>query len=96
MRAPDSIANTFASATSTAGVVLEGGYYQLAAHSASWGGGNTTVDQLMPDGSTWVKSTVLILSADGVVKGYLPPGQYRLTLTTTTAANVALVRIPGE
>jgi len=96
MRAPESITNTFASATSTAGVVLLGGYYQLAAHSAAWNAGNTTVDQLMPDGVTWLKSTVLVLSADGVVKGYLPGGEYRLTLTTTAAANVSLVRIPGE
>lgn len=96
MRAGEALVNTFSAAGSTAAIYLDGGVYCLAAHSASWGGGNVTVDMLLPDGTTWFKSTVLVLSADGYVIGDLPPGQYRLTLATTTAANVAVTRVPRE
>lgn len=99
MRAADGILNTFAAAGSTSGAVLQGGQYGLAAHSAAWGGGSLDVQMLLQDGS-WVTVTPMYgathLTADGMIYYGLPMGQYRLTLTTTTAAVAALIRVPGE
>lgn len=90
----EAVKNTFAAAGSTSAFKLAGGYYQLAATSSNWNSGNLKVDQLMPDGTTWVQSATLALTANGVVFGYLPPGQFRLTLTTTADAAAALARVP--
>lgn len=95
MRAGEAFSNTFAAAGSSSAFALLGGKYQLAGHSAAWGGGSLKVDQLMPDGATWV-ATALTLAADGTSTTDLPPGQYRFTLATTTAANAVLTRVPEE
>lgn len=95
MRGTESFKNTFAAAGSSPVFDVNGGYYALTAHSASWGGGNVTVNILLPDG-TYFPLTTLVLSADGIAFGYLPPGNLKFVLTTTTAANVALTRVPFE
>ena len=100
MRAPDSIVNKFTTQTSTAAAVLEGGQYQLAASSTTWNGAVLHVEQLAPDGTTWLPSTTLLNThANAVTTDYLPPGQYRLTVGTATPTDpvyAALVRIPAE
>jgi hypothetical protein len=100
MRAIDSINGTIASQTSTAAQVLTGGQYQLSGASGNWNGATLAVDQLGGDGSTWVPSTILALAhVNGVVNGYLPPGEYRLTVSVATPTDPvygSLCRIPGE
>lgn len=96
MRAQECKKNTFAAAGSSDAFRLDGGYYQLAGQSASWGGGSLKIDQLLPDDTTWLASTALALTDNGVAFGYLPPGQYRFTLATTTAAEAAITRVPLE
>ena len=100
MRAPESISQKFTTQTSTAAVVLVGGQYQLAGSSTTWNGAVLTLDQLMPDGVTWVANAPLTNThANGVHTDYLPGGQYRLTVGTATPTDpvyAALVRIPAE
>ena len=100
MRAPESIVQSFTTQTSTAGVVLTGGLYALAAACAGWNGAHFSVDQLLPDGTTWLASTVLVATANGVVvSSFLPPGTYRFTVGTATSSSALvaeLKRIPGE
>src|SRR5690349_5986705 len=69
----------------TAAFTLKGGYYVVEA-IATWGGGNIELQMLGPDGSTYLSlPTPLKLTANGSIAGYLPPGQYRFTITTATA-----------
>jgi hypothetical protein len=99
MRAPEGISNSFTTQTSTAGVVLLGGQYQLQAWSAGWNGAHASVDQLMADGSTWLASLVLAATANAIALTYLPAGTYRLTVGTATPSSalvLGLQRIPGE
>lgn len=99
MRAPDGSQNTFAAAGNSTAFLLEGGMYALGAHSAAWGGGSLDLQMQLQDGS-WVTMTPMFgtahLTADGTIYYGCPMGQFRFTLTTTTAAVVALYRVPGE
>jgi hypothetical protein len=71
---------------------LDGGLYQATA-VASWSAGSATLEQLGPDGTTWL-SVATALSANGGVTLYLPPGKYRWTIATATAVYVMVTRIP--
>lgn len=78
----------------TAAFTLKGGYYMVAA-VATWGGGNAELQALGPDQSTWLSApTALKLSANGMIAGYLPPGQYRFTITTATAVYCSVAGVP--
>lgn len=82
-------------AATTAGFALKGGDYMVAGH-ATWSAGNVELQGLGPDGATWLSApTPLKLTADGMITGYLPPGQYRFTITTATAVYCSVARIPG-
>lgn len=73
---------------------LKGGYYMLSG-VATWGGGNIELQKLGPDGSTYLSlPTALKLTANGIIAGYLSPGQYKLTVTTATAVYAAIEGIP--
>lgn len=75
---------------------LDGGRYQMAA-AGTFGGGNTKLQQLMPDGATFVDVPSSTISAAGVSGIFdLPPGQYQIVITTSTAMYVSLVRIPYD
>lgn len=75
--------------------VLVGGLYQLIAN-ATWNAGNVKVQQLGPDGSTWL-DTGVSLTANGVTTVYLAAGvQARLVVTTATGVYAALSRVPGD
>lgn len=106
MRAPESFKVTNSGAGTYGPYPLDGGQYQLAAH-ATWGGGNLALQQLLPDGvtflplfgqpnsaapNTWVAS----ITADGILTFNLPPGTYQLVVTTATALYAALTRVPLE
>jgi hypothetical protein len=73
---------------------LYGGKYGLDV-TATFGGGNVQLQTLAPDGSTWVNVGSSITTA-GFANYDLPPGQYRLAITTATAVYAALTIVPGE
>lgn len=71
---------------------LVGGYYMLSG-VATWGGGSLKLQQLGPDGSTYL-DTAASLTANGIAYAYCAPGQYKLTVATATALYTTLVRVP--
>jgi hypothetical protein len=78
----------------TAAFRLDGGYYMVAA-VATFGGGSVELQALGPDQSTWLSlPTALKLTAAGMIAGYLPPGQYRFTITTATAVYCSVAGVP--
>jgi hypothetical protein len=78
----------------TAAFTLKGGYYFVAV-VATFGGGNVELQVLGPDQSTYLSApTALKLSAAGTIAGYLPPGQYRFTITTATGVNCSVTGVP--
>lgn len=77
---------------STAAFTLKGGYYMVA---AVFSGTSVELQALGPDASTWLSApTALKLSATGMIAGYLPPGQYRFTLTSATSAYCSVTGVP--
>lgn len=69
------------------------------AATATFGGGNITLQMLLPDGSTYVSpfsiaGTANILSAAGSTTIDCPPGQYTIKVTTATGVYVSLASIP--
>lgn len=81
-----------------------GGQYQLAAH-ATWSAGSLTLQQLMPDGVSYVSlfgmpsnatpnTYVATLAADGVLYYTLPPGSYQLVFATGSALSAAVTSVP--
>ena len=72
--------------------VLKGGLYEFAAVSASWSGGSAVLNQLGPDGSTYLSITTPI-TANGGALYYLPPGDYEIVFTTATGS-AHVVRVP--
>jgi hypothetical protein len=71
---------------------LNGGKYAIAA-SATFGGGNLQLQTLALDGTTWINVGSAI-SAAGLTTFDLPPGQFRIAVTTATAVYAAITRIP--
>jgi hypothetical protein len=81
---------------STAAFTLHGGYYLISA-IATFGGGSVELQALGPDQSTWLSlPTALKITANGTIAGYLPPGQYRFTVTTATAVYASVAGVPIE
>lgn len=106
MRSHESYGQKNVAAGTYGPIYLEGGQYQLAAH-ATWGGGNLALQQLLPDGSTFLglfgqpntatpTTYVATLTADGTLLFSLPPGTYQLVVTTATGSSFALTRVPTE
>lgn len=77
----------------TSAFELGGGLYQFAV-VATWGGGTVSLKQLGPDGSTYL--SLADVTANGGQQLYLPPGQYKVTVTTATAVYATVVRLPVE
>jgi hypothetical protein len=73
---------------------LTGGHYAVSS-VATWGGGNVALDMLGPDGSTYIPAFTA-MTANAYATVFLPPGQYRFTITTATAVYLNLCRIPYE
>jgi hypothetical protein len=82
-------------AATTAGSAFLGGKSASIVH-ATFGGGNVQWQTLALDGSTWINVGSSITADNFVVLGDLPPGQYRLAVTTATGVYAALSTVPGE
>jgi hypothetical protein len=83
---PRHAANTFA---------LRGGYFSLDV-VATWGGGTVELGLLAIDGATFVNVMPTSFSANGTALLNLPPGVYKLIITTATAVYARLVSIPND
>jgi hypothetical protein len=70
---------------------LTGGMYGVIS-KATWGGGSVTLQALSADASTYV-TVLTAITADGYSTVSLPPGTYRLLVTTATAIYVSIVEI---
>jgi len=70
----------------------QGGLYEFAA-VATWGGGNVALNQLGPDGQTYLSIATALL-ANGGAMYYLPPGSYQFVVTTATAVYACVSRAP--
>lgn len=79
----------------TSAFPLGGGLYMLSG-VATWSSGNIEVKLLALDGSTWLSlPTAMKLTASGTISASLPPGTYRLEVTSATGVYAALTRIPS-
>lgn len=76
----------------TAAFYLDGGTFGLTV-SATFGGGNVQLQILSFDRVTWLNVGAAI-TANGFVSQTLPPGQYRIAITTATAVYAALTSVP--
>jgi len=76
----------------TAQFNVKGGKYGLTV-TATFGGGNVQLQTLSLDGSTWLPVGSAI-TANGFTTMDIPPGPYRLAITTATAVFAALTSIP--
>jgi len=86
-------------ATHSATFDLMGGHYDFSAQCGTWGSdsGKVQVEQLMPDGTTYVGAGDG-LGADGTEQFYLPPCTARISVITAAlgaTAAVRLARIPA-
>ena len=78
----------------TAQFFLRGGKFVLDAH-ATWGGGSIQLTKLAADGVTYV-NVGSPLTADGTATFDLPPGDYKVAVTTATGVYVSLTRVPYD
>ena len=78
-------------AATTPAFALKGGTYGLTV-TATFGGGNVQLQILSLDGATWLNVGSAI-TANGFVCQALPPGQYRIAITTATAVYAALTSV---
>lgn len=85
--------NFSALSADTAAFTLLGGRYEMIV-SATWGGGSVDLKSLMPDGSTYVTVLAAVFSADSAKILDLAPGTYKVVITTATAVQGAVARIP--
>lgn len=86
---------TFANISATTPAFgLYGGKYGLDI-SATWSSGNAQLETLAADGATWINVGSSI-TTNSFVNFDLPPGQYRIAITTATAVYAALTTVPGE
>lgn len=98
MRATESISFFTNAAAGTSGAFeVKGGIYQLVV-SAGGTGGTVTLQTLGGDNATWVPVTPTqpALTQAGTVNYTIPPGQYRLVITTLTSIYAVLARAPVE
>jgi hypothetical protein len=77
--------------TTTAGFAIYGGSFGLSV-VATFGGGSVQLQLLGPDGTTWLNAATA-LTSDGFQSLTLPPGIYRIAITTATAVYVALTSV---
>lgn len=96
MRGQQAVSFSNISAT-TAAFTLRGGAYTLDVQ-ATFGGGSVTLQRLGPDGTNYITADAAAsVTAAGTTGAMaLPPGQYRLLVTTATAVYATVARVPGE
>lgn len=81
-------------AANTNGFTIYGGKYQTAI-VATFGGGSVGLQQLGPDGTTWLIAATAV-TANGVAVIDLTPGVFRFAIVTATGVFITLARIPGD
>ena len=79
--------------TTTSSFGLSGGSYGLTI-SATFGGGSVQLQTLSFDRVTWLNVGSAV-TANGFAVKSLPPGQYRIAITTATAVYAALTSVPS-
>lgn len=89
----DGMSFTGAASTDALTFGLLGGNYAFSFAAASWGGGSIVLNQLQFDGSTYVAATDTY-TANGSVVLALPPGRFKIVITTTTGVMGSVSRIP--
>lgn len=94
MRAHEAVSFSAIAAT-TAAFTLNGGKYQVGVVGTFGGSGAVGLEQLGPDGATWMASHT-VMEANGYAVIEAAPGSFRVAVTDTTALYVKIVRIPGE
>jgi hypothetical protein len=73
---------------------LKGGDYMVSA-IATFGGGSVELQALGPDQSTFLSlPTALKLTANGMISGFLAPGQYKFVIVSATAVFCSVAGIP--
>ena len=77
----------------TAAFRVLGGLYGMSV-AATFGGGSVDLQMLMPDGSTYQSVLSAAFTAAGEKLVDLPPGKYKVVISTATAVQGSLVRIP--
>jgi hypothetical protein len=81
-------------AATTPPFFLKGGDYMVAA-IATFGGGSVELQALGPDQATFLSlPTALKLTANGMISGFLAPGQYKFVIVTATAVFCSVAGIP--
>ncbi len=75
----------------TSNFQLLGGKYMFEVIGTGFG--TVTLQKLGPDGTTYL-SVSSALAANGGAVLDLPPGQYKVAITTTTAVYASISRIP--
>lgn len=79
----------------TATFNLDGGLYGVDCVGTSFG--TVKLQKQANDASTYLSvSTATDFAASGYTTVYLPPGLYKIAVTTTTAVYVGIKRIPSE
>lgn len=77
-----------------AGVRWSGGKTVFAMNRTSTGTGKVQV--MGPDGATWIDvPNLTATNADAFIEGDLPPGTYRLNVSSLTGVYAKLIRVPG-
>lgn len=97
MRATEAhnFANVDGDASPLGPFAIYGGRYQLATTASGYGTDGVQLEQLGPDGSTWLAITDGKSTANGAANVDLPPGQFRFTLDASVAGlNLTFVRVP--
>jgi hypothetical protein len=75
----------------TAAFLLAGGTYGVTV-TATFGGGSVTLQRLAPDASTYV-TCLAAFTAAGYASVALPPGTYKVAVTTATAVYIDIVGV---
>jgi hypothetical protein len=99
MRATDSL-NVANATTSSASKVLSGGSYSFAASFANPSALSAQVQQLLPDGVTFLPIGSAAAHANGIQTLSLPPGTYQIKISGTPGAgetvSASLCRVPND
>ncbi len=91
----DGVSFSALSATPAAFYLL-GGRYAFCV-TATFGGGNIQLQILMPDGTTYIGASAAVTTSAGAAGCQvvdLPPGTYQIAITTSTAVQGSLIRVP--
>lgn len=90
---PDGQAALNLGGSDSAAFSLLGGDYGVSVHAGTWSSGSVVLQRLGPDGSTYIP-VLTAFSADGYATVRLPPGTYKIAVTTATGVYASVLHIP--